>query len=78
MYALWYQVVLSIYKTHTNGWDANTSHIAVIGRSLHSSFQIFQDTLDQLWEMGQEVDFGKICGGWINLCTINSQVYSKQ
>ncbi|RVW33139.1 putative ribonuclease H protein [Vitis vinifera] len=35
---LWHQVILSIYGTHSNGWDANTvidGHTAVLGRPLH-------------------------------------------
>ncbi|RVW27814.1 putative mitochondrial protein [Vitis vinifera] len=44
--ALWHQVILSIYGSHSNGWDANTledGHIAVLGRLLLKSFRVFFD-----------------------------------
>ena len=48
---LWHQVILSIYGTHSNGWDANTlvrwSHLA-LGRPLHKSFRIFPSILGWL------------------------------
>lgn len=40
---LWHEVILSIYGSHSNGWDANTldGHITVLGRLLHKSFRSF-------------------------------------
>ena len=41
--ALWHQVILSIYESHTNGWDANT----IVRWSHHCPWkaiaQVFQD-----------------------------------
>ena len=48
-----------------------------LGRPLHTSFRFFLETLEWWWEMGQEFVFSKTCGGGINLCVLNSQVYSK-
>ncbi|RVW54197.1 hypothetical protein CK203_090523 [Vitis vinifera] len=42
--ALWHQVILSIYGSHSNGWDANTivrCHIVVLGRLFLKSFRVF-------------------------------------
>ncbi|RVW85985.1 hypothetical protein CK203_041523 [Vitis vinifera] len=48
---LWHQVILSIYGTHSNGWDAklkSDGHIVVLGRLWHKSFRVFPSILG-LW-----------------------------
>lgn len=71
-------VILSIYGTQANGWDANIIvkwlHRCP-GWPLHKSLRILSNTLGLWWEMGWESVFGKICGGGINLCVLNSHVY---
>ena len=47
--ALWHQVILSIYESHTNGWDANT----IVRWSHHCPWkaiaQVFQDFSRYTW-----------------------------
>ena len=42
---LWHQVILSIYGTHSNGWDANTSHCC----SWKAIVQVFQNFSKYIW-----------------------------
>ena len=50
-------------------------HIITPRRSLHNCFKFSLHTL-VLWRvMGLESVYGKICGGGINLCVYNFQVF---
>ncbi|RVX00286.1 putative mitochondrial protein [Vitis vinifera] len=68
--ALWHQVILSIYGSHSNGWDAN-----IIVRWSHrcpwkAIAQVFQDfSKFTRFMVGDEerIRFWKTCGGGINL-----------
>ena len=75
--SLWHQVILSIYGSHSNGWDANTivrwSH-----RCPWKSPRSFPSLLGLWQEMGKEFASGKTCGGGTNLWESNIQYYLEQ
>ena len=75
--ALWHQVILSIYGSHSNGWDVNN-----IVRWSHrcpwkAIAQVFQEfsKFTQFVVGGIEFGFGKTCGGGTNLWGSNIQDY---
>ena len=68
--ALWHQVILSIYGTHSKGWDANTvvkwSHRCP-WKAIAQVFQDFSKYTRIVVGDGKEFALEKICGGGTNL-----------
>ncbi|RVW46183.1 hypothetical protein CK203_076164 [Vitis vinifera] len=75
--ALWHQVILSIYGSHSNGWDANTSQMVTScpWKAISQVFQEFSSFTRFVVGNGERIRSGKICGGGTKLWELNIQDY---
>ncbi|RVW28266.1 hypothetical protein CK203_083719 [Vitis vinifera] len=77
---LWHKVIVSIYGTHPNGWDANTvvrwSHKCP-WKAIAQVFQEFFPFVRLVVGNGREFGSGKIFGGETKLCALNLLIFTE-